>query len=435
MSKIDNLTMKQLRLKLGYTMQSFADFVGVSKMTILRIENNQTPVSNKIEQKIKEKIGSGISDWLDYKLHVHLDYLRLSFFDSTIEKVITHGLGLEKRFFRVEENHAKSYTHIYSCGAIKIYVGLAYQDKDGKHHDPREDILLEMSGMALKEYEEILQKRGFSLLEWLQTIQNEDWARNVGLYSKLQSSRIDIAIDELYRLDGSNYDIHELLKKRDDNLLETSLKTARNIEEHFEGKTQGLTLYFGSKHGHFLVRIYEKAKEIMKKQQKDFDTVIQENGVINRYEMQCSGNYAEHILLRLYHGVSLEKIALNLFLSKFEVYEKTEDGKFVFDKKFYAIFGDYTKIKVNNKKEIKTLEKKLIWLNTQVMPTLATIREIKGNEWLQEYLALQMNEVEFSKPQQDMINGELALIENGQSEVFLYWEKEIQKQRQLEEKK
>jgi phage replication initiation protein len=426
---MDGLELKRLRQKMNLSLRAMSELVEINYSLLSRYENNQRFLTQEVEEQIKEKLGLSSADWLDFKLCVHLDYLRLTFFDTEIETVISLGLGLEMRYFRVEENQAKGYDEIFSCGSIKIYRGVEKQEQDGSIKAKRNDILLELSGQALKEYEEILLERGFTLLEWLRVLLNDDWGQSVGLYSRIQCSRIDLAIDEYYQLDNSNYDIHKLREKMKNNLIETSLDSTREIENRFKDKPQGLTLYFGSSNGHFLLRIYEKAKEQAKKQRKELETILEENGVLNRYEMQCREQYAEDILTRIYHQEPLEKIAINLFLSKFEVYEKVGE-KERFDKKFYALFGDFSKVKINGKKQEKTFERTMNWLTLQVIPSLAMVREVKTKEWLFDWLESQMREVEFSKKQLDIINGEKALLSTGESEAFLYWDKELRKEKQ-----
>ncbi|MDZ5760735.1 replication initiation factor domain-containing protein, partial [Carnobacterium maltaromaticum] len=82
-------------------------------------------------------------------------------------------------------------------------------------------------------------------------------------------------------------------------LISTQLAADKNIEANFHGEPQGLTLYWGSANGHFLIRMYEKGKERAKKERKDYDMVLEEYGVVNRYELQLREHYAEFVIEEL----------------------------------------------------------------------------------------------------------------------------------------
>ncbi|MDZ5760556.1 Cro/Cl family transcriptional regulator, partial [Carnobacterium maltaromaticum] len=60
----------------------------------------------------------------------------------------------------------------------------------------KQGLLLELSGQGLMELEEHLKEYGLTLDDWLLRVTNEEYYLKEGLYSRIQSSRLDTAIDE-----------------------------------------------------------------------------------------------------------------------------------------------------------------------------------------------------------------------------------------------
>ena len=420
--------LKKLRKKLGYSLRDFGEKVGLSHVLISYYEKGTRFISENKEKQMLTALGRSFEEKGEYDLHVHLDYLRFTFFDSEVSIIMNHVLGIQKGYFTFQPSNAKNYQGIYSCGAIKIYVSTVM----------KQGLLLELSGQGLMELEEHLEEYGLTLDDWLLRVTNEEYYLKKGLYSRIQSSRLDTAIDELYSEEKGNYDLHELKSKMEHpekELISTQLAADKNIEANFHGEPQGLTLYWGSANGHFLIRMYEKAKERAKKERKDYDMVLEEYGVVNRYELQLREHYAEFVIEELARGVPLQKISIDLLLSKIEVYDeikKNNKVEYTFSERFYAVFGQFQKIKVNGKKTETSIERSMRWVETQVIGTLKMLREIFGEKWLYEWLELCMSKIEFSEKQENVINGELARLDKNENSAFLYWSKEIAKEKEKE---
>lgn len=413
--------MKKLREKLGYTLRDFGEKVGLDFSLMGKYEKGTRFISEQKERQILEALGMSYVEKKEHELHVHLDYLRLTFFDSKASKIMSHVLGIHESHFDFVESKAKNYTGIHSCGAIKIYVSTLR----------KQGLLLELSGQGLTELEEHLTEYGLTLNDWLLRVTDEEYYLKKKLYSRVRSSRLDIAIDEMYNEEKGNYDLHELeLKKKspEKELIYTELSSDKNIESNLYGESQGLSLYWGSPHGYFMIRMYEKAKERAMKERKDYDAVLQEYGVINRYELQLSEQNADYVIVELARGVPLQKIAIDLLLSKIEVYDEIiEKGevKHVFSERFYDVFGRFEKIKVNGKNNEKSIERSMRWIEEQVIGTLKMLRAIFGEEWLYEWLERCMDKIEFSEKQENIINGEKARLGKNENSVFLYWDKKM----------
>ncbi|WP_157456428.1 replication initiation factor domain-containing protein [Carnobacterium maltaromaticum] len=423
--------LKKLRKKLGYSLRDFGEKVGLSHVLISYYEKGTRFISENKEKQILMALGISFDEKKDHQLRVHLDYLRITFFDSKVEVIMNYVLGIQSEYFDFKESKAKNYEGIYECGAIKIYVSTLM----------KQGLLLELSGQALMELEEHLAEYGLTLNDWLIRVTDEDYYLKKGLYSRIQSSRLDTAIDEVYNEVKGNYDLHELKSKvehPEKELISTRLAADKSIEANFRGEPQGLSLYWGSSNGHFLIRMYEKAKERAKKERKDYDMVLEEYGVVNRYELQLREHYAEHVIEELARGVPLQKISIDLLLSKIEVYDeiiKNDEVEYVFSERFYNVFGVFKKIKVNGKKTETSIERSMRWVETQVIGTLKMLREIFGKQWLYEWLELCMSKVDFSENQKNIINGEMARLDKKENSVFLYWSEEIAKEKEKEKEK
>ncbi|MDZ5760845.1 replication initiation factor domain-containing protein, partial [Carnobacterium maltaromaticum] len=134
------------------------------------------------------------------------------------------------------------------------------------------------------------------------------------------------------------------------------------------------------------------------------------------------------VIEELARGVPLQKISIDLLLSKIEVYDEIKNNnkvEYTFSERFYAVFGQFQKIKVNGKKTETSIERSMRWVETQVIGTLKMLREIFGEKWLYEWLELCMSKIEFSEKQENVINGELARLDKNENSAFLYWSKEI----------
>ncbi|AYG01969.1 helix-turn-helix domain-containing protein [Lactococcus allomyrinae] len=415
--------LKKLRKNLGYTLRDFASKVGIAHSTISQYEKGKRNVSFQTENQIKRALGLNLEKKHDYELHIHLDFLRLTFFDTSPETIMKYVLGIEKEYFFYEVNQRHGFDGIYSCGRIQLYVSEKLE----------QGLMLELTGQGLLEMETVLQEmdRQFTLNEWLVMITDPDYYLKNGLFSRFNCSRLDIAIDEMYKETG-NYDLHDLKRRKDnggEKLIDTSLRSSHDIESYWHDKPLGLTLYFGSPNGNFLLRMYEKAKERAKKENRELEDILFDYGVVNRYEMQIREQYAEAAFNELAKGNSLDQFAINLLLSKIAVYEAvtTDSGKtaYQFYQPFYDVFGDYQAVKINGKKNETDAEKSMKWIVSQVSRTLALLQEVYGKQWLFEWLEHLISEVEFTEKQEKVILFEKARVQNQENGMYLWYKKKM----------
>ena len=250
-SLISGKELKKLRKKLNYNLRDFGSKVGIDFSTIGKYEKGQRYISARTEAQIKQALGLSFESKHDYELHVHLDFLRLTFFDASLETIMNRVVGIEKTYFTFTENKLHGFDGVWQSGMIRIY---------SSHERLEQGIMLELTGQGLTEMESWLQEldKNFTLNEWLVMITDPDYYLKESLFSRYNCSRLDIAIDEMYKATG-NYDLHDLKWKKDhhsEKLIETQLRSSHDIESYWNDKPLGLTLYFGSPNGNFLIRMY-----------------------------------------------------------------------------------------------------------------------------------------------------------------------------------
>ncbi|WP_348922159.1 replication initiation factor domain-containing protein [Enterococcus rotai] len=398
--------LKKMRKKLGYTLRGFGEKVGIPHTTLRGYENETFSLSEEKANQIKQALGLSLES--SYELHVHFDYLKLTFFDSTISTVLEKVIGIPKKYFVMEESNKHNYEAKYSCGNIVVF---------DRTSDTKQGILMDLTGQGVFELEQHLDSVGLTFRDWLGKVLAPDWYLSRGHYSRVHSTRLDLAIDEMYDPINGNFDLYELKKRRDQDLIKTDFRVYREQEKKFNEEHGGLTLYYGARGGGMFVRFYEKRYELVDKMRMTVDEVLEEYRIWNRYELEIGKEYNEHIFTDYLNGVPLDDIAINLLLSKFEVYDEqvNDYGNVdrVFYEPFYEIFGSWKKVKINQKREEPTMERSMRWMEIQGVPTLKMIELYLGKDTFRKWLADAMDKVELSDKKLKYIAFEKSIEEKG----------------------
>ncbi|MGC6769521.1 replication initiation factor domain-containing protein [Enterococcus sp. LJL51] len=401
--------LKKVRKRLGYSLRKFSEKVGVSKSTLSDCEKGKFNLS---EEKVNQiKIAIGLPVKFGHQLHVHWDYLKFTFFDSSIEIILEHVLKIPVKYFVIEQSRKNNYERKYSCGHIVIFDRMS---------DSRQGILLDLTGQGVYEFEQHLEGMGLNYREWFRKILNPNWYSSRGYYSRIHSTRTDIAIDEMYDPINGNFNLHELKKRRDRDLIQSDFRVYREQEKKFNAESGGLTLYYGARGGNMFVRFYEKRYELADKLRTTVDDVLQEYGIWNRYELELGKDVNEQIFDSYLAGEDLDEIAINLLLSKFEVYDEklNESGSIerTYYEEFYQIFGSWKSVKINSKQEESSLEKSLRWIELQVIPTLRMIELVFGKDRFRKWLFKALDNVELSEKQKKQVLYERMIEDKGLNE-------------------
>jgi phage replication initiation protein len=191
----------------------------------------------------------------------------------------------------------------------------------------------------------------------------------------------------------------------------------------------GITLTFGTRgNDRVYIRLYEKRHELANKLQMSVKDVLEEYGVYNRYELELGKDVNPHVFGRYLDGESLEDIAIEILLTKIEVYDEIETDTGTELKAFvewYEIFGYRKKVKMSTPADEVSVERSMRWIETQVVPTMEMIRRLCGETWVFDWLRLCMDKVELSPNKERQLQYEQMLIENKENAAFLYFDKKI----------
>jgi len=253
---------------------------------------------------------------------------------------------------------------------------------------------------------------------------------NNGLYSRIHSTRIDLAIDEMYQIDGSNFDLKKLQKKKEQDLVYSPLLTYKEVKSTKGWDDNGLTLMFGARgNDRIFIRMYEKRFEMAKKLKWEVDDVLNEYGIYNRYELEIGKEINPYIFKRYLDGDSLATIAIELLLSKIEVYEKVETNFGIQkqpDKEWYRLFENWKIINVTSSTKESCIEKSMRWFENQVAPTLKLLDKIFGEQWVNEWILQCRRNAELTPEKEKIVQFEQMRLQNKENGTFLYFNKKMQ---------
>lgn len=406
--------LRNYRTYFDYSLRELSLLTGLSHTLISKYEKGLIPISRESENKLEKALGICGEKKTPSEIDVHVDYIRLTYFGGTLkgikEKVLDCPEGVA---FPFTESSLYGYEGYYSFGASRVYCS----DKR-----PQQGIMLELSGKALAEMKQYFEEDELEMTvnKWLSIITDLDYCEANGIGTRINCSRFDLAIDELSRPEG-NYNLHDLKYKRDHDpdLISTPLVNGHDIEKFKKGVSQGLTLYFGSRTSPFYLRMYEKAKQIaatsyFSPDYQTFENVTEnamiEHGIINRYEMELAGKYALDALEHLDERYDITQYAIDLLLSKVEVYSRVqlENGRTrrVYDYDFYSVFGNYKKIEVLGNRTPTSVEQSKKWVESQVSGTLLMLKEINGQVWFDHWMHEMLEKAELTTKQETKVNFE-----------------------------
>ena len=409
---------KVLRKRLNYTATSFANKLGVSRPTLSEWERGITPISEEREKQIKQSLGfETCGDRAD--LHVHIDYLKLTFFDTTVQTIMESVLGIDPRFFIMEERGKHNYQFWHQCGSIVLM----------SREDNAQGVLLDLTSEGIVQFEEHLAGYDLTLLDWLMQVLDPAFYLGRQLYSRIHSTRIDIAIDEMYNKESGNFDLKRLQEKKHQGLIYSSLSSYKEIKTIKGYEEYGATLMFGARgNARVFIRLYEKRFELASKLKMSVEDVLEEHGIYNRFELELGKEVNPYVFERYLNGECLTDIAIDILLSKLEVYEEiktdTETERQAF-KEWYQIFSHWKKVKISTSTDEISIEKSMRWIETQVVPTLLMMKRLFGIKWLFRWLIYCMDNVELPPQKENQIQFEKMLLENRQNRAFIYFDRKM----------
>ncbi len=172
-------------------------------------------------------------------------------------------------------------------------------------------------------------------------------------------TRIDLAVDDR----GCNFfSVDELCDYLAKQQVVSKFRKWREIKENaFTGTAVGHSCYMGSRQSEVMLRVYDKQLE----QQESFPWV--------RWELEIKHEKANKCAELLFHKVHVSKVAIGVLGDYVRIIERDDSNVSrcsVIDK-WQRFMSEVEKCCLKLDKVVKTIEKKLEWLERQVKPTLA----------------------------------------------------------------
>ncbi|WP_413474127.1 replication initiation factor domain-containing protein [Streptococcus parauberis] len=367
------------RLSLGLSVGDTCALVDSNKRSYARWRNKGDVPDEKFELLIET---TKISKDDNKQLTASIDYLRVRFRTCQFQRIINEVIGLGNKPFISEVYSRYGYTGFESFNHINLYYAV---------DDDQQGTLIEMTGQGCREFEWYLineQKRSWTdflkkCYEFSSSFEDKHFDRK----DFVRFTRIDIALDEHYSEIG-NYDLGRLNEKKEAGLISRKAKKYRFIDGESNKKSDGKTIYFGTRQSDVMLSFYEKDYEQCAKLKLELSTYHKLYGLKNRYEIRLNGDASNKFIFDHIHkktDIGLEAIkVLNYQLQVFEM----KDSRRVLDVEWYSIFGVTDVVKFEMKPKYFPIgEKEYQWYERSVAGVrkrLEIIENITGKSRLEE---------------------------------------------------
>ncbi|KLJ82608.1 hypothetical protein WA99_01495 [Streptococcus agalactiae] len=367
------------RLSLGLSVGDTCALVDSNKRSYARWRNKGDVPNEKFELLIET---TKISKDDNKQLTASIDYLRVRFRTCQFQRIINEVMGLGNKPFISEVYSRYGYTGFESFNHINLYYAV---------DDDQQGTLIEMTGQGCREFEWYLineQKRSWTdffkkCYEFSSSFEDKHFDRK----DFVRFTRIDIALDEHYSEIG-NYDLGRLNEKKEAGLISRKAKKYRFIDGESNKKSDGKTIYFGTRQSDVMLSFYEKDYEQCAKLKLELSTYHKLYGLKNRYEIRLNGDASNKFIFDHIHkktDIGLEAIkVLNYQLQVFEM----KDSRRVLDIEWYSIFGVTDVVKFEMKPKYFPIgEKEYQWYERSVAGVrkrLEIIESITGKSRLEE---------------------------------------------------
>lgn len=329
----------------------------------------KTPASNR-----------GVTCTTKKSLTSCIDWVSITFLLAKSWQEIAAILAIDSAYFDVSEKGLNGYRMSASFGRIQIFF---------EGHSENMGVWLNMSGQACRDFESTFKDSGYSWREFFKFVLGFD----------VNITRLDIAIDDFKGVFNLKQ-IESCIKKGS---VVSLFKTARNFEEHLlsDGSTNGQTIYFGK--SEVMVRFYDKYKERLNKGYSlnaDVDFWV-------RTELQLRGERAlvavETIVEKEYEFGDFVCGVLNKYLC-FKVANSTDINKrrWKTQRWWLKFLNGVSKISLGKEAPDKTILRSKDWVDSQVVPTIATLYEAFGDDNLFLDYILKTGRAKMSDKQKEM---------------------------------
>ncbi|MDV5987557.1 XRE family transcriptional regulator [Streptococcus canis] len=395
--------LKNFRKKMKLNQEDFAKCVGIERSLISKYETGKKKLSLERFREIKSKFGF-LKDNDPQRLSVMIDYLRITFKSvMDLDTFCERFLFVKFKDFTASETRLMTYNRLWKRGDIWIF------DYADKHENGNFQITIQLSGKGCRQMELIFENKGKT---WHEMLRNMFYH-----YTDMNVSRLDIAVDELFR--GYDHVDEQFLlsdmiaKYYKKELHFEDLKTWNYIGggglkfdsmDDIENNRQGISLYFGSRQSNLYFNFYEKRYELAKQERISVEEALEIFGIWNRYELRFSNEKSNGVVEEYINGVDIGEIARGIINKKIQVYDGTNRyGAFLADKKWQLLFGGVEPLKLTTAPEPYSIDRTIKWLMYQVSNKLAMVDEYDKivNE---QYLKMILESGEISEEDEKRLN-------------------------------
>ncbi|MGM0112783.1 replication initiation factor domain-containing protein [Enterococcus sp. DIV0187] len=375
--------------------QKFADILNISLSYYEKMERGKRAIPAYVKETLDTYFRVFVKEGAN--MRVMIDYLRLSFFDAAPKEIITRVLGLDASDFETRPTSLYLFDQVSVCG--NIWVFWHAKETIG-------NVLVQFSGQGCREYEQRLVEEKMDWQEFLLDIWQDQGKLESG-YNRVQCSRIDLAIDEVWeREDYEYFDLFTILEKYPKGLVTDRFKTFENycsyVTEEGSSRSKGLSLYFGSRKSPLYFNFYEKRFELAHKEQSSVADALLKHEIYNRFEIRCSGVKAKEVIHYVISGKNLGEIGAGIINSKLIVYDLLDDETKIVNVRWAKMFRSVGELTFHMKAKKFSLERAERWFETQVAPTLKLLQlkdEIEGKD----HVVRTIKDAELSVDQQKFI--------------------------------
>lgn len=184
-------------------------------------------------------------------------------------------------------------------------------------------------------------------------------------------TRLDTAIDDQGGRFFSPPEVFELYKS--DQIVSKWRTVRRNDRYSSPDECAGYTVYFGSRESSLMLRIYDKGIEQNNKLSPDDEDYINFNWY--RWELEYKDERADELARLLIDGADLGSVVVGVLAYYIRFIEKDDCNKSRCStmQKWEDFVHGIEQLRLHVLKKTKTVYDKLIWIESQVSPTLAAL--------------------------------------------------------------
>jgi phage replication initiation protein len=362
---IENI--KEKRLAYGLTQNKLAIAAGISRQYYNDIETGKVIPSDEKKKAILEALERFNPD---NPLEMMIDYVRIRFPTTDVEKIFKNLLRLKKQYFIEEDFGFYSYECHYHLGDILVLAS----------HDLEKGILLELKGKGCRQFETYLHAQNRSWFEFFMDC----------LIHKAVIKRLDLAINDKAGLLNIPL-LTEKCQKEECVSVFRSFKSYRSgeLKKRHEKEGMGNTLYIGSLKSDIYFCIYQKDYEQLMKN----DISLEDTEVKNRFEIRLKNERADYALKDLLKHEDPEQTAFKI-INRYIRFVEPEDNKPRTEWKLtpeweWFIGKHRSSMTLTTKPEPYTLERTIRWLSHQVAPSwkvISKLDELNHTSYIKEIL-------------------------------------------------